>query len=208
MKHGEKRGNAASVTIPRLRQAKVSPGQDANDEAVRRAKAAGKHTLTPEESDEVLRRVNEEMRRTTIERAAADRARYIGYADHAQAIRAAASTGAASIIDARLRSIAAFHAAINLVVDDDEADELASHKSPTLHMLATTPALDYRDMTRKLAGLVADLLISSERPELDTLALAASALVDAVTLESGPIILPPAAPLAEEPAPVAGSAAA
>ena len=61
----------------------------------------------------------------------------------------------------------------------------------SMRQLATIPALTARDLTCKLAGLVAEILAISAEPDLGMLTLAASALVDAVTLENGQINLPP-----------------
>ena len=138
----------------------------------------------------------------------AARARYIRNSDAAFAARNLAAEGAASLIDAQLRTVAALWMAGEEDPSAGACDCYQDHRQASLSRLTGLPALTARDLTRKLAALVAEVLTLSSVPDTAVLTLAASALVDAVLLESGPIDLP-RYPIAAVPvAPSAGSAEA
>ena len=158
-----------------------------------------RYPLTPEQAKEMMAYIRElERQRADYVRAALHKQRQLD-TDAAMMVEAAAAEGAASSVDGHARSIAALH----VMANDAESDEMCSlandRRACAIHQLAVTPALSTRDLTRKLAVLVQEVVAGSEIPDATILMLAATALADAVVLDSGPIVLPPTEPAPELP---------
>ena len=179
MTHGKPRGIAAST--PQARKGKRTRARDQADDT---------RPLTPEEGAQVLAIMREDDRRRAEAEAAAARESYRQGRDAVSAVRIAAQAGAESLIDRHVRTVAALQVMAERVPDDGWCDFALEARSLSLGQLASVPALSGRDVSRKLAVLVGEILRTSEHPELAVLSLAASALADAVTLDAGPIALP------------------
>ena len=200
MSNDDKRGNAASTPSASLGSADA------------RADQAAERELTPGEGAEAIRLMFEEGRKereaAAADLAAADRAAFDQVHEETMQLRTAARDGGLGFFDGQMRTLAALRVIADTDPDDDITDVAIDARDQQLRLLSTMPALVGRDLTRKLAALVSEILTLSTIPDLPVLTLAASALVDAVTLESGPIILPPHPRAGDRAADTLGSAEA
>lgn len=178
MSHDDSRGDAASTTHHHA-------GETASDHA-----DPGR-TLTQEEAAQVFAIMRAEAEQRDEARRTAEQARYQMEVDAAIAVQAAAEVGAGSSIDGLARAMLALNRMAELAPDDMLTSTALDYQGTACSRLSAAPALDTLDLARNLAGLVGEILRSGERPDPAILALASSALVDAVALASGPVTLPP-----------------
>jgi hypothetical protein len=149
----------------------------------------GKTTSTPRPGDPEW--FGDDTPRQTPAERAQDHARHLVEIDAITALQEAASSCAASRIDGFARTVAALSELTDRTRDDLLAATADDRRTIVYSELAEASALDGMDLARKLAVLVQRTLRASNRPDVETLWLAASALADAVNLASGPIRLPP-----------------
>lgn len=149
------------------------------------------YPMTPEQAEQAMAFMREmDRRRAEVVRAALHKQRQEDLGA-AIGVEDAADDGAANSVDERTRRSAALLVMAN-GADSDDACTLANERwACEIHQLAVIPALTTRDLARKLVVLVKEVVGESEMPEPNILMLAASALADAVVLDSGPIEMPP-----------------
>jgi hypothetical protein len=104
----------------------------------------------------------------------------------AERIEADATQGARTSVERRTRAYSALLAAANGPAEDDLFDAVCDRREEAYRLLSQDPATTAADLARKLAVLVTEMLrTSSGEPQPQDLALAASALADAVLLPEG-----------------------
>lgn len=166
-------------------------------DAASRNGAEPRYPLTPEQAKEMMTFIREmERKRAELDRASLQKQRELNI-DAAMLAEEAAAEGAANSTDGRARRCAALHVMANDAENDDMCAMANDRRSNVIHQLAVNPSLSTRDLARKLAVLVQEVVAVSEIPDASILMLAATALADAVVLDSGPIVLPPTEPAPE-----------
>lgn len=105
----------------------------------------------------------------------------------AEQIEADATQGARTCVESRTRAYSALLAAANGPAEDELFDAVCDRREAAYRLLSQDPATTAQDLSRKLAVLVTEMLrASSGEPQSQDLALAASALADAVLLAKSP----------------------
>jgi hypothetical protein len=101
----------------------------------------------------------------------------------AETIRADAVQGVRSGVERQALAYSALLAAANGPAEDELFDVVCDRREQAYRLLSQEPATSAADLSRKLAVLVVEMLRgSSGEPQAQDLALAASALADAVLL--------------------------
>lgn len=149
------------------------------------------YPMTPEQAEQAMAFMREmDRRRAEVVRAALHKQRQEDL-EGAMVVEDAADDGAANLVDERARRSAALRVMADAAENDDACTLANERRACAIHQLAVIPAMTTRDLARKLAVLVKEVVGESEMPEPTILMLAASALADAVVLDSGPIEMPP-----------------